>query len=165
MFGWSAKTWGYPAGGGWGNLYDVNQPLTGFNLTSTLGEETVTGDINAGWGRLTWGANGWGVQGTLLLSGIQMSANIGSVSIDNQINIGWGSDTWGYETWGASGLLVPLTGVFASFDIGALGAEGNASTGELTGEEMTVTQGDEEAYINFTAEVTGQPMTMTLQYC
>jgi hypothetical protein len=60
------------------------QPLTGFNLTSTLGEETVTGDINAGWGRLTWGANGWGVQGTLLLSGIQMSANIGSVSIDNQ---------------------------------------------------------------------------------
>jgi hypothetical protein len=162
--GWSAKTWGYPAGGGWGNLYDVNQPLTGFNLTSTLGEETVTGDINAGWGRLTWGANGWGVQGTLLLSGIQMSANIGSVSIDNQINIGWGSDTWGYETWGASGLLVPLTGVFASFDIGALGAEGNASTGELTGEEMTVTQGDEEAYINFTAELTGQPMTMTLQF-
>jgi hypothetical protein len=162
--GWSAKTWGYPAGGGWGNLYDVNQPLTGFNLTSTLGEETVTGDINAGWGRLTWGANGWGVQGTLLLSGIQMSANIGSVSIDNQINIGWGSDTWGYETWGTSGLNVPLTGVFASFDIGALGAEGNASTGELTGEEMTVTQGDEEAYINFTAELTGQPMTMTLQF-
>jgi hypothetical protein len=34
----------------------------------------------------------------------------------------------------------------------------------LTGEELTVTQGDEEAYINFTAELTGQPMTMTLQY-
>jgi hypothetical protein len=40
----------------------------------------------------------------------------------------------------------------------------DASTGELTGEAMTVTQGDEEAYINFTAELTGQPMTMTLQF-
>jgi hypothetical protein len=68
------------------------------------------------------------------------------------------------KTWGTSGLNVPLTGVSASFDIGALGAEGNASTGELTGEAMTVTQGDEEAYINFTAELTGQPMTMTLQF-
>jgi hypothetical protein len=56
------------------------------------------------------------------------------------------------------------TGIEATFDIGTLGAEGNASTGELTGEAMTITQGDEEAYINFTAEVTGQPMTMTLQY-
>jgi hypothetical protein len=162
--GWSAKTWGYPAGGGWGNLYDVNQPLTGFNLTSTLGEETVIGQINAGWGRSTWGENGWSIAGSLQLSGIQMSSDIGSVSINAEVNIGWGSDTWGIETWGASGLNVPLTGVFASFNIGALGAEGNASTGELTGEEMTVTQGDEEAYINFTAELTGQPMTMTLQF-
>jgi hypothetical protein len=162
--GWSAKTWGYPAGGGWGNLYDVNQPLTGFNLTSTLGEETVIGQINAGWGRSTWGENGWSIAGSLQLSGIQMSSDIGSVSINAEVNIGWGSDTWGYETWGTSGLNVPLTGVSASFDIGALGAEGNASTGELTGEAMTVTQGDEEAYINFTAELTGQPMTMTLQF-
>ena len=162
--GWSAKTWGYPDGGGWGNLFDVNQPLTGFNLTSTLGEETVTGDINTGWGRSTWGENGWSIAGSLQLSGIQMSSDIGSVSINAEVNIGWGSDTWGIETWGASGLNVSLTGVSASFDIGALGAEGNASTGELTGEEMTVTQGDEEAYINFTAELTGQPMTMTLQF-
>jgi hypothetical protein len=162
--GWSAKTWGYPDGGGWGNLFDVNQPLTGFNLTSTLGEETVIGQINAGWGRSTWGENGWSIAGSLQLSGIQMSSDIGSVSINTEVNIGWGSDTWGTETWGESGLNVSLTGVSASFDIGALGAEGNASTGELTGEAMTVTQGDEEAYINFTAELTGQPMTMTLQF-
>jgi hypothetical protein len=122
--GWSAKTWGYPAGGGWGNLYDVNQPLTGFNLTSTLGEETIIGQINAGWGRSTWGENGWSIAGSLQLSGIQMSSDIGSVSINAEVNIGWGSDTWGTETWGESGLNVSLTGVSASFDIGALGAEG-----------------------------------------
>jgi hypothetical protein len=161
--GWSAKTWGYPDGGGWGNLFDVNQPLTGFNLTSTLGEETVIGQINAGWGRSTWGENGWGIQGTLLLSGIQMSANIGSVSIDNQINIGWGSDTWGYETWGASGLLVPLTGIELSSNIDSVSFNISGKA-EPTGQELTITQGDEEAYINFTAELTGQPMTMTLQF-
>jgi hypothetical protein len=94
-----------------------------------------------------------------------LSANLGSVSIDNQINIGWGSDTWGYETWGASGLIVAPTGIEATFTYWYIRCrQVDASTGELTGEAMTITQGDEEAYINFTAEVTGQPMTMTLQY-
>jgi hypothetical protein len=161
--GWSAKTWGYPAGGGWGNLYDVNQPLTGFNLTSTLGEETVIGQINAGWGRSTWGENGWGIQGTLLLSGIQMSANIGSVSIDNQINIGWGSDTWGYETWGASGLLVPLTGIELSSNIDSVSFNISGKA-EPTGQELTITQGDAEGYIDFREIVTGFSLPMTLQY-
>jgi len=161
--GWSAKTWGYPDGGGWGNLFDVNQPLTGFNLTSTLGEETVTGEINAGWGRSTWGANGWGIQGTLLLSGIQMSANIGSVSINNQINIGWGSDTWGYETWGASGLLVPLTGIELSSNIGSVSFNISGKA-EPTGQELTITQGDAEGYIDFREIVSGFSLPMTLQY-
>jgi hypothetical protein len=41
--GWSAKTWGYPEGGGWGDLFDVTQfLLTGFGLSNTLGEETVS---------------------------------------------------------------------------------------------------------------------------
>jgi hypothetical protein len=163
--GWSAKTWGYPDGGGWGNLFDVNQPLTGFGLTANQGEETVTDDINTGWSRNDgWGTYAWGIAGQVLAADFPITANLNSVTVDNEINIGWGSDTWGYETWGESGLNVSLTGVSASFDIGALGAEGNASTGELTGEAMTVTQGDEEAYINFTAELTGQPMTMTLQF-
>ena len=161
--GWSAKTWGYPAGGGWGNLFDVVQPISGFGLTANQGDETVTGEINAGWGRSTWGANGWGIQGTLLLSGIQMSANIGSVSIDNQINIGWGSDTWGYETWGASGLLVPLTGIELSSNIGSVSFDISGKA-EPTGQELTITQGDAEGYIDFREIVSGIPMTMTLQY-
>ena len=161
--GWSARTWGYPDGGGWGNLFDVVQPISGFGLTANQGDETVTGEINAGWGRSTWGANGWGIQGTLLLSGIQMSANIGSVSIDNQINIGWGSDTWGYETWGASGLLVPLTGIELSSNIGSVSFNISGKA-EPTGQELTITQGDAEGYIDFREIVSGIPMTMTLQY-
>jgi hypothetical protein len=43
--------------------------------------------------------------------------------------------------------LFHLTGIEATFDIGTLGASGDASTGELTGQELTTTQNDVEAYI------------------
>ena len=153
--GWSAKTWGYPEGGGWGNLFDVNQPLTGFNLTSTLGEETVAGEINTGYGRLTWGANGWGIAGTLQLSGIQMSANIGSVSIANEVNVGWGSDTWGYETWGTSGLIVDLTGIELTATLNSVTTKSDVNYFTVTGQEATITQNSVEAFASFVEEATG----------
>ena len=161
--GWGARTWGYPEGGGWGNLFDVQVSPIGFGLSNTLGEETVAGEINTGYGRLTWGANAWGIAGTLQLSGIQMSANIGSVSIDNQINIGWGSDTWGYETWGISGLVVDLTGIELSSNIGSVSFNISGKA-EPTGQELTITQGDAEGFASFTAEITGFSLPMVLQY-
>ena len=160
--GWGRSSWGNLS---WNvNYSNINISLTGFSIPITLGDETTAGEINTGWGRATWGYNPWGIAGTLLANGIQMSSDIGSVSITNEINIGWGSDTWGYETWGASGLIVSPTGIEATFNIGTLGVEADASTGELTGEAMTITQGDEEAYIDFREIVSGIPMTMTLQY-
>ena len=160
--GWGRSSWGLES---WSvNYENADISLTGFSIPITLGDETTAGEINTGWGRATWGYNPWGIAGTLLANGIQMSSDIGSVSITNEINIGWGSDTWGYETWGASGLIVSPTGIEATFNIGTLGVEADASTGELTGEAMTITQGDEEAYIDFREIVSGIPMTMTLQY-
>jgi hypothetical protein len=160
--GWSRSSWGLES---WSvNYQNANISLTGFSLPITLSDETVTNEVNVGWSRVTWGYNPWGIAGTLLANGIQMSSDIGSVSITNEINIGWGSDTWGYETWGASGLIVSPTGIEASFTIGTLGSTADASTGELTGEAMTITQGDVEGYIDFREIVSGIPMTMTLQY-
>jgi hypothetical protein len=157
--GWGRSTWGSAS---W-NSYGDAVP-SGVSATFNIGNVTIDNEIISGWGGSPWGNTGWGAYGDVLLSGISLSANLGSVSIDNQINIGWGSDTWGYETWGASGLIVSPTGIEATFDIGTLGAAADASTGELTGEAMTITQGDAEAYINFTEIVSGIPMTMTLQY-
>jgi hypothetical protein len=161
--GWSAKTWGYPEGGGWGNLFDVQVSPTGFGLSTNQGDPTITGEINSGYGRLTWGANGWGIQGTLQATGIEMSSDIGSVSIANEINVGWGSDTWGYETWGTSGLVVDLTGIELSSNLGSPTFSITGST-DVSGEEMTATQGDVEAFASFVAEPTGIPLTATLQY-
>jgi hypothetical protein len=157
--GWGRATWGESIWSGYGTVL-----LSGISANFDVGNVTIDAEVNSGWSGGYWGQTGWGAYGDVLLSGISLSSNLNSVSINAEVNIGWGSDTWGYETWGTSGLNVPLTGVSASFDIGALGAEGNASTGELTGEAMTITQGDAEGFASFIAEVTGQPMTMTLQY-
>ena len=120
----------------------------------------------ATWGTLTWGTGNFGAQNDVdtSVSGIGASFNIGTIAATGEINIGWGSDTWGYETWGISGLTVDLTGIQLSANTGTLGASGNASTGELTGEEMTTVVGDALGSATVDVDVTGIPLTATLQY-
>jgi len=200
--GWGATSYG---NGEWGDLSDTTALPTGIEFTATLGDETTAGEINEGWGRLTWGEKvwngfgtliaqgqelnsntgsvtidneinsgwggsvwgftGWGAFGTAFIQdGIEMSANLGTITVDNEINIGWGSDTWGTETWGISGLIVDLTGIGLTATLDDLTISADGQTDVLTGEEMTATQGDAEGFASFVADVTGQPMTMTLQY-
>ena len=157
--GWGRSTWGSES---W-NSYGDAVP-SGVSATFNIGDVTIDNEIISGWGGSPWGNTGWGAYGDVLLSGISLSTNLGSVSIDNQINIGWGSDTWGYETWGASGLIVSPTGIEATFNIGTLGAAADATTGALTGQELTTTVGDAEGYIDFREIVSGFSLPMTLQY-
>jgi hypothetical protein len=157
--GWGRATWGSES---W-NSYGDAVP-SGVSATFNIGDVTIDNEIISGWGGSPWGNTGWGAYGDVLLSGISLSTNLGSVSIDNQINIGWGSDTWGYETWGASGLIVSPTGIEATFNIGTLGAAADATTGALTGQELTTTVGDAEGYIDFREIVSGFSLPMTLQY-
>jgi hypothetical protein len=157
--GWGRSTWGSKS---W-NSYGDAVP-SGVSATFNIGDVTIDNEIISGWGGSPWGNTGWGAYGDVLLSGISLSTNLGSVSIDNQINIGWGSDTWGYETWGASGLIVSPTGIEATFNIGTLGAAADATTGALTGQELTTTVGDAEGYIDFREIVSGFSLPMTLQY-
>jgi hypothetical protein len=158
--GWSAKTWGFA---NWGDLFNANVSPTGNQITSNVGSVTIDAEINTGWGRVTWGYNGWGIEGTLQVEGISLSSNLGSVTVNNEINTGWGSDTWGYETWGISGLVVDLTGIELSSNLGSPTFSITGNT-DVSGEEMTATQGDAEAFASFVAEPTGIPMTATLQY-
>jgi len=63
---------------------DVDVSLTGFAITNSLGDETTVGEINVGWGRLTWGENAWGIAGDLELTGNAATLALGneSISID-----------------------------------------------------------------------------------
>ena len=157
---WGSQTWGFNQ---WNDLSNVSFSITGIPVSATLGEETTAGEINSGWGRLEWGAQGWGIQGTLEATGNSLSSNLNSVTVDAEINIGWGSDTWGYETWGISGLTVDLTGIQLSANLGSPTFNITANV-DVTGEEAIIADGNVEAFSAFVAEVTGQPMTATLQY-
>ena len=63
---------------------DVDVSLTGFAIANLLGDETTAGEINVGWGRLTWGENAWGIAGDLELTGNAATLALGneSISID-----------------------------------------------------------------------------------
>ena len=160
--GWSRSAWGFES---WGVEYqNQNVDVTGFGLSTNQGEETINAEVNEGWGRLTWNEEAWGIGGDVIATGQELSTNLGTPTINAEVNIGWGSDTWGYETWGISGLTVDLTGIGLTATIDDVTIKADASTGELTGEPMTIVVDDVLGSATVDVSVTGQPMTMTLQY-
>ena len=60
---------------------DINVIPTSFAITNSLGDETTAGEINTGWGRLTWGENAWGIAGDLELTGNAATLALGNESI------------------------------------------------------------------------------------
>ena len=159
------------------------------NIGITLGDETTAGEINEGWGRLTWGENAWGGTGDVILQGLQLNISEGtvdaspdamvtglqlnisldsvqafglavidvngqqlnisegiadaspdaivsgeqlnisldSVTITAEINSGWGRLGWGIHDWGSDGLSVIVS---------------------LTGQQLNISQGNEESQAN-----------------
>jgi hypothetical protein len=63
----------YFGNGNWGGQFD--------NIPITLGDETTAGEINEGWGRLTWGENAWGGTGDVILEGLQLNLSLGEENI------------------------------------------------------------------------------------
>ena len=118
------------------------------------------------WGNLTWGFNQWNDLSNVSLSvtGIPVSANLASVTTTEELNTGWGSDTWGTETWGQSGLLVDVTGIGLTATLDSVTTRSDVDDFTVTGEELTITQGETLGGTTVDIDVTGQPMTATLQY-
>jgi len=97
---WGSLEWGE---GNFGEQGNITVPVTGIggnpiawnagafgssgfggvsnSIPLSLSEETVTGEINAGWGRLTWGENAWGIAGDVLVTGIGMTVGIGTGTV------------------------------------------------------------------------------------
>ena len=139
---------------GWGNN------TFGFLKWGTFGDEyvNVTNPNDSVWGQDSYGSSFWSGGGNL-------NADIGPVSITSEVNAGWGSDTWGYETWGISGLTVDLTGIELSLSLDSVTTKSDVDNLTVTGEEATVVAGTgTEAGTTVDADVTGIPLTATLQY-
>ena len=167
--------------GSWGQQNDASGQPTGSELTLTLSDETATGEINEGWGRLTWGENAWNITGDVLLTGIELTTSLG----DESIQIDVASIPTGIE------LITELNSVTEvitvdTFPIGielttTLGTADADPDANVTGIELTTTTGtilgyNREGWGRFywgeevwgsngiweTVSVTGQQLTLTL---
>ena len=145
--GWGRSSWGSLS---WNANYENKTvSLTGLGLNSSLNNVGISGEINSGWGRLTFGENAWGIQGDVLITGIGLSTGIGtgSVTIDvqpgltgEQLNLNTGTIT-------AFGVAqVPVTGQGLTVSEGNVDAAPDA---EVTGSQVNIGQGS----VTVTAEI------------
>ena len=135
--GWGGDVWGSLVGG-WGNLKDTAFPVSGTQLQSSIGEEGTEGEINTGWGRLEWGANGYGIAGTVEAQSFELQSTTPGVTVENEINVGWGRLEWGNGAWN----------VGYSVELGSL--------------SLQSTIGEEQGFTNFTAEPAGFGLQSTI---
>ena len=124
----------------------VNVIPTGIAMTNSLGDETTAGEINTGWGRLTWNENAWGIAGDLRVTGIAATAALGneSISIDvSPIPTGIAmTASQGDESTEISFKAEP-TGIAATANLGTADAGPDAM---LTGIGGTASVGSVDAY-------------------
>jgi hypothetical protein len=144
----SAVTWGNSA---WGYGVFGNQPVT------TLAMATNEGDVDPAPDVEVTGIAMAAFVGTLSLSG---NANTGTIT-----NINWGEQAWGDSTWG-NGTYFDATGYAQAATINLGTAVGDANTiASITGQLMTMQEGDETVTGNARVSVTGNALTMATGYC
>jgi len=159
--GWGRKTWG---ASDWGDLSNETVSVSGIALSSSIGSETVSAnaDVSVTGQQLTL-TNAGAVGGTSVLvevtgslesmavgqtvigigvpttSAGELQTTIGTATVDETklTGEGWGRDAWGSFAWGVNYSVA------------------------LTGQELTITGGEEDAGTDFVAEVTGQELTST----
>jgi hypothetical protein len=123
---WNAGNFG---GATWGGQFD--------NIGITLGDETSAGEINEGWGRLTWGENAWGGTGDVIIQGFQLNILQGTVDASPD---------------------AMLTGQQINTSLGEVYPFGLAVVFP-TGQQLNISQGTADAAPD--AEVTGQQLNIS----
>lgn len=162
---WGGLDWG---NGAWGDQGHVDVTATGLQLTSTIGNEThvidhqvtLTGlELTSTQGTSVGGTSAVvSVTGSLesigvgsviqrtgqgfAVSGSQIQFNQGAVTIDDTTltGEGWGRDAWGSFAWGDNYSI------------------------QVTGISLTSSIGEETAFTDVTASVTGQQLTASFSH-
>ena len=116
----SGTTWGQNS---YGLQTEVNVPITGLSITSTVG--SVESFNETGWGSDTWGFENWGESGIdVILPSLTATT---SLNIPNEFistKPGWGTLDWGENGWGTvESAVFNLTGLSATSSVGTLIAE------------------------------------------
>jgi len=85
-----ANPWGsgqYGIGEFGTGLENVDVTLGSFAMSASAGNLGTEGEVNTGWGRLTWSAQAWGIAGTLVAEGVEATVAIGSASSSVSIDV------------------------------------------------------------------------------
>ena len=130
MLPWNQNSWGKQDG------TDIS--VSGFGLTSSVGDGTNMGVPQQGWSGKSWGDNNWGELANIDVfpSGISATTSVGTVSITAEINTGWGRAAWNDDAWGIQGDIL-LDGQSATASVGSIspadvmGVSGIASTSSI----------------------------------
>jgi len=138
--GWGAKFWN--SSGSWGDMGDETVLPTGISITSSIGSVTVDTEINSGWGRSTWNADAWGIQGDILLAGQEATASVGSISPADVMGLtGVSSITSVGAPTVIGDITQSLTGISATMSVGTItpadvmgltGVSSTASVGSIS---------------------------------
>ena len=167
--GWGKVTWGFGAWGLLGNQtvivtgqsltgalgtadagdFTTYVSVTGIALTTALGNEGTSGEINSGWGRIEWGINAWGEFGTALPTGNALTTNLGSVT-PRAGAVATNSSNANQTATFSIGTTNTYGGVFVSVTgIAMTSAQGTADAGPdamLTGIGMSMGLGSVDAF-------------------
>jgi hypothetical protein len=139
---WGNQTFGYNNWGGASQFIPLN-----------LGNESVTAEVNDGWGRLYWGTNVWGTQATVapITSAALLSTSLSSVTPLANANV----SITGTRLVISEGVVDPapdanITGQQISLLINDVNVKGDSNL-SVTGTQLKLSQGDESIAIDVTA--------------
>ena len=159
-WGASGTTWGV---GDWGDQTTTTVSLTGFSITSSLGE--VLSYPEQGWGGDAWGDEDWGGAGTTIFpTGFSITGSLGTLAYAGSIE-GWGRDEWGTGNWGENITTVIVDGFEITTHMGPdawnTGTWGDSSWG---GQPFALTTTSAMAVGVTGLEATGSLGTPTITY-
>ena len=112
----SGTTWGQNS---YGLQTEVNVPINGLSLTSTIG--SIESFNETGWGSDTWGFENWGESAVdVVLPGLTATTSVNIPSELIKVKPGWGTLDWGENGWGTvESAVFNLTGLSATASVGS----------------------------------------------
>jgi hypothetical protein len=105
------------------------------SIGALLGNESITAEVNDGWGAYGWGVTSWNtnvLDVNVFPIGQQLNISLNNVSIQFEVNTGWGRKEWGIEAWGGEGIWE-----FVS----------------VTGQQLNISQGEETSITDVVVDV------------
>ena len=117
---WGVLPWNHNS---WGQQDAINVSVSGFGLTSSVGDGTNMGVPQTGFGGRTWSTGEWGAvnDDSLTLTGFGLTTSLNADGLLSYQSSGWGRNTWNDGPFGESNdPVVSITGFGLTSSVGTV---------------------------------------------